>query len=325
MTQAWGEEEAMGRRHKHTWCPHPPGGRWRQSWDEVEWDEDAMATNINTNSQDTIEDLKFFLNRDKDYRNSEGWPELVEWCNSCPEVRKVKFVFEEKMEEKEEEVSEIEKVQVNKEDISEQIMVIDEKKHTEKEEHYKEKGERNEKECVVVEELVVMVGETTGELTVECSREACTIPTLAASAYSTQLVFWRPWEDNSSTTTVGGVEGVEVCSSEATALSSLPVTPPVLVTPQRGGRRRGEVRSEQRLLAFQFKLQEERGLPPSRRQMEEEELRKLGESEPASPTFLSVRRKRSRGVCGATTPITPVSHRTERRRGVPTFLTFPNI
>ena len=44
----------MGRGHRHTWRPQPPGGRWRQSWDEVEWDKEEMASNKNTNSQDKL-------------------------------------------------------------------------------------------------------------------------------------------------------------------------------------------------------------------------------------------------------------------------------
>ena len=236
----------------------------------------------------------------------------------------MKFVYEEDEEEKEE-------VEVKGEETSDEV-VMNEEKHSGKEEV---KG-HEERKFVVAEEMVATVGETIEEQTVDCSREVCTKPTLAASAYSAQLVFWRPWEDISSSTTVREedeveemegveeVEGVEVCSSEATALSSLPITPPVLVTPQRRGRRRGEGRSERRLLAFQFKLQKERGLPPSRRQMEEEELKKLRESEPASRTFTPERRKRMRGVCGATTPPSPVSHSTDGRRGVPTLLTYFN-
>ena len=95
---------AMGRGHKHTWRPHPPGGRWRQSWDEVYWDEEEMANNRNTNSQDKLEDIKFFLSRDPNYRNSDDWPELVEWCSSCPDTRKVKFVMEDTKVNKEEKV-----------------------------------------------------------------------------------------------------------------------------------------------------------------------------------------------------------------------------
>ena len=150
---------AMGRGHKHTWRPHPPGGRWRQSWDEVYWDEEEMANNRNTNSQDKLEDIKFFLSRDPDYRNSDDWPELVEWCSSCPETRKVKFEMEDT------EVTKEEKVNFQEEGV---------------------KVEEKPKEMKVKKLETTTQTPKSEEPNVDCSREVCTQTPLAASTHSTQ-------------------------------------------------------------------------------------------------------------------------------------------
>ena len=217
----------MGRGHRHTWRPNPPGGRWRQSWDEVEWDEEEMASNKNTNSQDKLEDIKFFLSRDPNYRNSDDWPELVEWCSSCPDTRRVKFVMEDTK------VTEEAKVKVK-----EEVMTVE------------EVHQKKPKEVKVKQLEESTQTPNSEEPPVDCSREVCTQTLLAASTRSTQV---DPLEEGKREEVKEDVKEEEMkdksCQTEG------------------GKRKRGRGgRSSRmrRLLAFQLLLTERRGLPLSR-------------------------------------------------------------
>ena len=235
----------MGRGHRHTWRPHPPGGRWRQSWDEVYWDEEEMANNLNTNSQDKMEDLKFFLSRDPNFRNSEDWPELVEWCSCCPAVRKVKFVMKDTEVTNEEKVDEEVKVIAEKVEVEEMIVV----------KVREEEPVVNVEEVKVVEEKLVRVkcedvkeekDETLKlkEPDVKSSREVCTQTHLAASSNNTQMAILERVDDG------GNEGGKEVgCQTEGSKRK------------RRGGGRGSRMR---RLLNYQHFLTEQRGLPLSR-------------------------------------------------------------
>ena len=121
-----------------------------------------MASNKNTNSQDKLEDIKFFLSRDPNYRNSDDWPELVEWCSSCPDTRRVKFVMEDTK------VTEEEKVKVK-----EKVMKV--------EEVHKEKLKE-----VKVKQLEESTQTPYSEgPPVDCRRGVCTQTLLAASTHIT--------------------------------------------------------------------------------------------------------------------------------------------
>ena len=80
-------------KHKHSWCSHPPEGqlRWGKSWEENEWDEEAMSENKVINSEEYQLDLLLSLEDDPTAREDELWPELNEWCSFCKKTRKVKF------------------------------------------------------------------------------------------------------------------------------------------------------------------------------------------------------------------------------------------
>ena len=112
-------------KHKHSWCSHPPEGqlRWGKSWEENEWDEEAMSENRVINSEEYQLDLLLSLEDDPAAREDEFWPELNEWCSSCKKTRKVKFDLKVSGE-KELEVKDLVEVVMNPEQIDEGVAIV---------------------------------------------------------------------------------------------------------------------------------------------------------------------------------------------------------
>ena len=87
--------------HNHTWCDHPIEGplSWGKTWDEKYFDTEALAENSEVKSKDYILDTLYTLELDPKFRSSEDlWPEVVEWCSSCKENRRTKFVSKQVLE-----------------------------------------------------------------------------------------------------------------------------------------------------------------------------------------------------------------------------------
>ena len=308
--------------HNHTWCDHPPEGplSWGKSWDEKYFDTEALSENSEVKSEDYILDTLYTLELDPKFRFSEDlWPEVVEWCSSCKENRRVRFVSKEVFDKvqaldgKEDNV--LRKVTLE-EEIDSAVREQEEKAVTEVEFQVvigvKEKmGFEGEKKMgFEVEELVeqeelakeLLEGEVLVEETLvveeiarsnNCPLRQASTPKPPLPSISHSTTFWRPWETSCEATAV-----MKQSRDATTLLSSEGVTPPALVTPPRkevrsSGRKVG--RKLQRLLTFQATLEKEKGLPPSRWQ------RKLEFGEEGEATFIK----------------TPVSHRSKGgKRGV---------
>ena len=60
-------------KHKHSWRCHPPEGqlRWGKSWEENEWDEEAMSENKVINSEEYQLGLLLSLEDDPSAREDE--------------------------------------------------------------------------------------------------------------------------------------------------------------------------------------------------------------------------------------------------------------
>ena len=74
-----------------------PPTRWANklgnSWDEKYFDTEALSENSEVKSEDFMLDTLYTLELDPNFRfKEELWPEVVEWCSSCREHRRVKFV-----------------------------------------------------------------------------------------------------------------------------------------------------------------------------------------------------------------------------------------
>ena len=222
-------------KHKHSWCCHPPEGqlRWGKSWEENEWDEEAMSENNVINSEEYQMDLLLSLEDDPSAREDEFWPELTEWCSLCKKTRKVKFDWKVGGEKEVRMKDSVEEVMIP-EQIDEVAIIGDSacSKYFKMQLEIAEPLEEEKKK-----EVLVDVERTT--------------------------TFWRPWEFRCEAT------AEDELSCEATSLlSHQPVTPPLLVTPPcrrteefTPGRRMG--RNMKRLLDFQATLEKERGLPQS--------------------------------------------------------------
>ena len=292
--------------HNHTWCDRPPEGplSWGKTWDERYFDTEALSENSEVKSEDYILDTLYTLEMDPMFRFSEDlWPEVVEWCSSCKENRRTKFVSKQV----------VEKVQAldGKEDNVLCKVALEEEIDSEvKEQLFSKVEELVQPEKVLVKK-VVLVKEVLDqkvqteevqakkvqaeEVQVEETEVIARSNHLSLRLASTSLpstTFWRPWEASCEAT------AAREWSGEATTLlSNLVVTPPPLVTPPKEeertmGRKVG--RRLQRLLTFQATLEKEKGLPPSRWQ------KRLELGEEVEATFLN----------------TPVSHRKKgRRRG----------
>ena len=305
--------------HTHNWGDHPPDGplSWEKTWDEKYFDTEALSENSEVKSEDFMLDTLYTLELDPNFRfNEELWPEVVEWCSSCREHRRVKFVNK-KVLAKVQALDGVEDEVLSRATLEEDI---ESEVKKEMDTHVREElvtkiitTEENVKEATKVVVNKVLEEDPTVELMVEkvlveetseveviarstnfSLRQAST-PTMPLSAISPSTSFWRPWEDSCEATAVKKPSG-----EATTQLSSEGVTPPSLVTPPRErvygtGRKVG--RRLQRLLTFQSTLTKEKGLPPSRWQ------RRLEFGEEGEATFLS----------------TPVSHRRKKRRrgGVP--------
>ena len=290
--------------HNHTWCDHPPEGplSWSKTWDEKYFDTEALSENSEVKSEDYILDTLYTLELDPKFRFSEDlYHEVVEWCSSCKENRRTKFVSKQVLE----------KVQAldGKEDTVLLKVALEEEIDSEVKEHLLKTEEYDE--VIEVEELVqpeevlvkkvllveeVLVQEVPVEkVQVEETQVIARSKHLSLRQSSTSLsstTFWRPWEASCEATAVREWSG-----DANTLLSNQVVTPPPLVTPPREEQRTmgSKVgRRLKRLLTFQATLEKEKGLPPSRWQKRLE---------------LGV-------VCEATFLDTPVSHRRKgRRRG----------
>jgi len=266
----------MGSGHQHTWSTSPGQvDRWR-SEEEWEEEEDAVSYRWYLCSPHGRADLALCKEGESD------WPEVTEWCTTCPETREVKFVLpaaEEKVEGLEEGERE--------EEEEKEVEVEEDKSHM------------NPDESTSCDEEAVIIKTETDQSSLKCN---------------IQVTYWRPWEveeveevlevgemvveelveegdlvlgEATHTPQRSRVEMVEVeeepvkeegaVQSEATPtlLSSRPVTPPPLVTPRRpgGGRVVGTPgsggrwrKSQRRLLDFHGSLEIKYGLPPSRLQ-----------------------------------------------------------
>ena len=223
-------------KHKHSWCSHPPEGqlRWGKSWEENEWDEEAMSENKVINSEEYQLDLLLSLEDDPTAREDELWPELNEWCSYCKKTRKVKLDLKVSGQ-KELKVGDLVEEVMNPKQIDEGVAIIGDDSACSK--PFKMQLEIAEPLEQEMKEEMVEVEMTT--------------------------TFWRPWEFSCEAT------AEEELSCDATSLlSHQPVTPPLLVTPPcrrneefTSGKKLG--RTMKRLLDFQATLEKERGLPQS--------------------------------------------------------------
>ena len=84
-------------KHKHTWSPYPPGDRkWHVPLEELEWEEEQMAFTSYLNSPEGKKDM--LVGKECE------WPEVAEWCNTCPETRQIIYRIKGETEKKEEPV-----------------------------------------------------------------------------------------------------------------------------------------------------------------------------------------------------------------------------
>ena len=230
-------------KQKHSWCSHPPEGqlRWGKSWEENEWDEEAMSENRVINSEEYQLDLLLSLEDDPAAREDDFWPELNEWCSSCKKTRKVKFDLKVSGE-KELEVKDLVEVVMNPEQIDEGVAIVG-----------------NHSACSKPSKMQLEIAEP---LEQEKKEEMVDV--------EKTTTYWRPWEFSCEATAEDSCEAtaVEELSEATSLLSHQPVTPPLMVTPPcrrneefTTGRRLG--RNMKRLLDFQATLEKERGLPQS--------------------------------------------------------------
>ena len=261
-------------KHKHNWCCHPPEGqlKWGKSWEENEWDEEAMSENRVINSEEYQIDLRLSLEDDPMAKDDEFWPQLTEWCSSCKSTRKVKFVLDEN-----------DKKDLKMENVAEKKLSLEGPEETEK----------------VVMETLSAGGESESTIDID-NVSACSQPfQMQLETFNTLtkdeqkiILFWRPWEEVSccEATTI------HEHNCEATSLlSSKPVTPPLLVTPPNRSQvkattKRNMTRNMRRLLDFQVTLENEKGLPPSRWVTRLDENLERGDATP----ILGSPRKRTR-------------------------------
>ena len=238
--------------HTHNWGDHPPDGplSWEKTWDEKYFDTEALSENSEVKSEDFMLDTLYTLELDPNFRfNEELWPEVVEWCSSCREHRRVKFVNK-KVLAKVQALDGVEDEVLSRATLEEDI---ESEVKKEMDTHVREElvtkiitTEENVKEATKVVVNKVLEEDPTVELMVEkvlveetseveviarstnfSLRQAST-PTMPLSAISPSTSFWRPWEDSCEATAVKKPSG-----EATTQLSSEGVTPPSLVTPPR--------------------------------------------------------------------------------------------
>ena len=69
--------------HEHNWQKEPPFD-FNKSYDERYGDEEDEASNCFWSSPDGVQHLRTLLEKEPAYENSPNWPQLVEWCSTCP-------------------------------------------------------------------------------------------------------------------------------------------------------------------------------------------------------------------------------------------------
>ena len=81
--------------HQHHWRLEPPEGRlfFNKTFDERYGDDEDMASNSMLTSPEEIQRLRQMLKKDPSFQTSSSWPNLVEWCSSCPSSRLVRLVL----------------------------------------------------------------------------------------------------------------------------------------------------------------------------------------------------------------------------------------
>ena len=87
---------AMG--HKHEWFNEPPMEPkiyCNKSFDERYGDEEDEAFNSFLTSPEELQRLRLLLEKNPDFEASSSWPQLVEWCSSCTQTRRVRLVLPE--------------------------------------------------------------------------------------------------------------------------------------------------------------------------------------------------------------------------------------
>ena len=84
--------------HKHKWCNEPPMEPtiyFNKSFDERYGDEEDEASNSFLTSPEELQRLRQLLEKNPDFEASSSWPQLVEWCSSCTQTRRVPLVLPE--------------------------------------------------------------------------------------------------------------------------------------------------------------------------------------------------------------------------------------
>ena len=103
-------------KHKHTWSPYPPGDRkWHVPLEELEWEEEQMSFTHYLNSPEGKKDL--LVGEESD------WPEVAEWCTTCPQTRQARYRIKGETEKKEKPVEkdEIKEVFFECEEVKEEV------------------------------------------------------------------------------------------------------------------------------------------------------------------------------------------------------------